>query len=289
MSAVVADFEAVLADDPVDLAKAALVIARIEYPTLDAGPSIDTLDRLGERAAARLGGAAAASARSRIATLNAFLFEEEHFAGNRAHYMDFRNSLLNVVLGRRLGIPITLALVYMEVARRAGVAVEGVAFPGHFLMRVPLGARDPDLPALVLDPFTGGAEMDDAACQRLLGTHLGHLSDELPFDRALLRPCSVRQMLARMLNNLKRTYVDLRSFPQAKAATDLLLVLDPMMHAERRDRGLLAYHLDDYAGALRDLEDYLRLNSWSAGSERDEHDQIWEHVKTLRRRVAAFN
>lgn len=289
MTAVVADFEATLSDDPVDLARAALVIARIEYPTLDAAPSLDALDRLGERASARLAGGATASVGSRIATLNAFLFEEEHFAGNRSHYMDFRNSLLNVVLGRRLGIPITLALVYMEVARRAGVEVEGIAFPGHFLMRVPLGARDPDLPALVLDPFSGGAEMDDAACRRLLGTHLGQLGDELPFDRALLRPCSARQMLARMLNNLKRIYVDLRSFPQAKAATDLLLVLDPMMHAERRDRGLLAYHLDDYAGALRDLEDYLRLNSWSAGSERDEHHQIWEHVKTLRRRVAAFN
>ena len=289
MSAIVADFEATLADDPVDLAKAALVIARIEYPTLDAAASIDTLDRLGERATARLAGAAAASVRSRIATLNAFLFEEEHFAGNRSRYMDFRNSLLNVVLGRRLGIPITLALVYMEVARRAGVDVQGVAFPGHFLMRVPLGARDPDLPALVLDPFSGGAEMDAAACQRLLGTHLGQLSDDLPFDQALLAPCPARLMLARMLNNLKRIYVDLRSFPQAKAATDLLLVLDPMMHVERRDRGLLAYHLDDYAGALRDLEDYLRLNSWSAGGERDEHDQIWEHVKSLRRRVAAFN
>ncbi len=289
MTAIVADFEATLADDPVDLAKAALVIARIEYPTLDAAPSIDTLDRLGERAAARLGGAAAVSVRSRIATLNGFLFEEEHFAGNRAHYMDFRNSLLNVVLGRRLGIPITLALVYMEVARRAGMDVEGIAFPGHFLMRVPLGAREDELQALVLDPFHAGTEMDDAACQRLLGTHLGQLGEELPFDRTLLKPCSSRQMLARMLNNLKRIYVEVRSFPQAKAATDLLLVLDPMLHAERRDRGLLAYHLDDYAGALRDLEDYLRLNSWSAGSERDEHDQIWEHVKTLRRRVAAFN
>jgi regulator of sirC expression with transglutaminase-like and TPR domain len=289
VTAVVADFEATLADDPVDLARAALVIARIEYPTLDAAASLDTLDRLGERATVRLAAGATASLRSRIATLNAFVFEEERFAGNRAHYMDFRNSLLNVVLGRRLGIPITLALVYMEVARRAGVTVEGVAFPGHFLMRVPLGARDPDLPALVLDPFSAGAEMDDAACQRLLGTHLGQVTDDLPLDRALLRPCSARQMLARMLNNLKRIYVDLRSFPQAKAATDLLLVLDPMMHAERRDRGLLAYHLDDYAGALRDLEDYLRLNSWSASSEREEHHQIWEHVKTLRRRVAAFN
>jgi regulator of sirC expression with transglutaminase-like and TPR domain len=289
VTALVADFEAVLADDPVDLAKAALVIARIEYPELDPAASLDALDRLGERATVRLAAAATASVRSRIATLNAFVFEEERFAGNRSHYMDFRNSLLNVVLGRRLGIPITLALVYIEVARRAGMAVEGVAFPGHFLMRVPLGARDPDLAALVLDPFSGGAEMDDAACQRLLGTHLGQAADDLPFDRALLRPCSARQMLARMLNNLKRIYVDLRSFPQARAATDLLLVLDPMMHAERRDRGLLAYHLDDYAGALRDLEDYLRLNSWSASSEREEHHQIWEHVKTLRRRVAAFN
>jgi regulator of sirC expression with transglutaminase-like and TPR domain len=289
VTALVADFEAALADDPVDLAKAALVIARIEYPELDPAASLDALDRLGERATVRLAAAATASVRSRIATLNAFVFEEERFAGNRSHYMDFRNSLLNVVLGRRLGIPITLALVYIEVARRAGMAVEGVAFPGHFLMRVPLGARDPDLAALVLDPFSGGAEMDDAACQRLLGTHLGQAADDLPFDRALLRPCSARQMLARMLNNLKRIYVDLRSFPQARAATDLLLVLDPMMHAERRDRGLLAYHLDDYAGALRDLEDYLRLNSWSASSEREEHHQIWEHVKTLRRRVAAFN
>jgi regulator of sirC expression with transglutaminase-like and TPR domain len=289
VSAILADFEAALSDDPVDLAKAALVIARIEYPTLDAAVSLDALDRLGDRATARLAGEATASVRSRIATLNAFLFEEERFAGNRAHYMDFRNSLLNVVLGRRLGIPITLALVYMEVARRAGVDVQGVAFPGHFLMRVPLGARDDDLPAIVLDPFSGGAELDDAACRRLLGTHLGHLSEELPFDRSLLRPCSARQLLARMLNNLKRIYVDLRSFPQAKAATDFLLALDPMMHAERRDRGLLAYHLDDYAGALRDLEDYLRLNRWSASSAREEHDQIWEHVKTLRRRVAAFN
>jgi regulator of sirC expression with transglutaminase-like and TPR domain len=287
MSGVIADFEATIAEDPIDLARAALVIARIEYPQLDPGPSLDALARLGERASARL--APETTARARVARLNAFLFDEERFAGNRAQYSDFRNSLLNVVIGRKLGIPITLAVVYMEVARRAGLEVQGIAFPGHFLMRVPLGARDSALPALVLDPFAGGAEMDDAACQRLLGTHLGQLGDELPFDRALLRPCTTRQLLARMLNNLKRIYVDVRSFPQARLATDLLLALDPMMHTERRDRGLLAYHLDDYVGALRDLEDYLRLNSWSARSEREEHDQIWEHVKTLRRRVAAFN
>lgn len=284
----VGDFEAVLAEDPIDLARAALVIARIEYPTLDSAPSLDVLDRLGERAAIRLAGTT--SVRDRVAVLNAFLFVEERFSGNFERYADFRNSLLNVVLGRRLGIPITLALVYMEVARRTGLEIEGVAFPGHFLMRAALGARDASLPALILDPFNGGAEMNAAACQRLLGTHLSQFGDDLPFDRALLDPCPPRQMLARMLNNLKRTYVEMRSFPQAKTATDLLLAIDPMLHVERRDRGLLAYHLDDYAAALRDLEDYLRLHGWSSGKqEKGEHDQIWEHVKNLRRRVAGFN
>jgi regulator of sirC expression with transglutaminase-like and TPR domain len=295
-----ADFESVLADDPIDLARAALLIARIEYPTLEPAPSLDVLDRFGERAAVRV--ASSTSVRDRVAILNSFLFVEERFSGNLERYADFRNSLLNVVLGRRLGIPITLALVYMEVARRAGIEVRGVAFPGHFLLRVALGVREQfsaealrlpmarALPALIIDPFNGGAEMDAAACQRLLGSHLGELGDELPFDRALLNPCSPRQMLARMLNNLKRTYVEMRSFPQAKAATDLLLAIDPMLHVERRDRGLLAYHLDDYASALRDLEDYLRLHGWStAKRERSEHDQIWEHVKNLRRRVAGLN
>jgi regulator of sirC expression with transglutaminase-like and TPR domain len=287
MTALLADFETAIAEDPIDLARTALIIARIEYPDLNPGPSLDALERLGDRAAARLGGELAI--RQRVHRLNAFLFDEERFAGNRAHYHDFRNSLLNVVLGRRLGIPITLAVIYMEVAKRAGLDVQGIAFPGHFLMRVPLGAREAGLPALVLDPFSGGAEMDEAGCLRLLGTHLGQLADELPLDKTLLHPCSTRQIVARMLNNLKRIYVELRSFPQARIATDLLLALDPMLHAERRDRGLLAYHLDDYAGALRDLEDYLRLNTWSARSEREEHDQIWEHIKTLRRRVAGFN
>jgi regulator of sirC expression with transglutaminase-like and TPR domain len=289
MTSIVADFEAIIGADPIDMARAALVIARIEYPDLDPEPSLCLLEGLGERAAIRLDDGSSLTMRERIARLNAFVFEEERFAGNRAQYADFRNSLLNVVLGRRLGIPITLALVYMEVARRAGLLVQGVSFPGHFLMRVPIGARDAEAPALILDPFSGGGELDDAGCRRLLGSHLGQLGEEARLDRALLDPCTPRQMLARMLNNLKRIYVDLRSFPQAHAVTDLLVALDPMVHTERRDRGLLAYHLDNYAGALRDLEDYLRLNSWSAKSEREEHDQIWEHVKTLRRRVAGLN
>jgi regulator of sirC expression with transglutaminase-like and TPR domain len=114
------------------------------------------------------------------------------------------------------------------------------------------------------------------------------MGDESQYSSDLLRPCSARHMLARMLNNLKRTYVELRSFPQAYAATDMILAVDPTLLHELRDRGLLAYHLDHYASALRDLEDYVRLHAWT-DETRKERDEIWNHIKNLRRRVAALN
>lgn len=278
------ELQAVLAEDPIDVAQAALVIAKLEYPNLDPRPSLDLLDRLGERAARALRPVSAAPVRQRIAALNDLLYERERFAGNRGHYDDFRNSLLNVVLTRRLGIPISLAVVYMEVARRAGLEVGGVAFPGHFLLQVPSG--DPTEPAVILDPFDGGAELDEAECRALLARSLG---EDVPYETELLRPCTTRHLVARMLNNLKRTYVELRSFHQARRVTDLLLAADPTLVSERRDRGLLSYHLDDFPAALRDLEDYVQLNVWPDGSDHEERDQIWDHIKTLRRRVASMN
>ena len=283
------ELEAVLAVDPFDLADAALTIAKIEYPRLDPASHIATLDRLGAEARRRVDRIAGDSTRARVAALNVLLFEDEGFSGNHAHYDDFRNSFLNVVLGRRLGIPITLALVYMEVAHRAGIGVHGVAFPGHFLMRVDSRTANENHDDLVLDPFDGGVELDEGDCRALLARHLGTAGEDTPFDRALLRSCTRRQMLARILNNLKRTYVELRSFPQARRVTDLLLTVDPMLLSELRDRGLLSYHLDDFPAALRDLEDYLRVNNWMDESDQQERGQILEHVKMLRRRVAAMN
>jgi regulator of sirC expression with transglutaminase-like and TPR domain len=280
MTSLAAAFQAALGRNPVDLASAALVIARLEYPQLDPAPSLRVLDSIGRRAAAALDGTSARSVRTRIARLNELLFADEGFAGNRAHYDDFRNSLLNVVLDRRLGIPITLALVYIEVARRAGMDVQGVAFPGHFLLSVPAGGDE-----LILDPFSAGAELDEAGCRSLLARAMG---DDATFDTAMLRPCSARQLLLRMLNNLKRTYIELQSFPQAYRVTDLLVYGDPSLISEVRDRGLLAYQLDDYPAALRDLETYLRLAP-KPDDDTTEHEQIWEHVKALRRRVAMMN
>jgi regulator of sirC expression with transglutaminase-like and TPR domain len=279
----VPELAVVMASEPVDLARAALVIAKLEYPTLNPAPSLDRLQDFGGQAAHAAKQVAGAPPRDVLATISHELFKKNHFAGNRTHYDDFRNSLLNVVLQRGLGIPISLALVYMEVAKRANVDVQGVGFPGHFLMRGPDEA--PGARALILDPFDAGRELGELDCRALLAKTQG---EDAEYSPDLLRPCTPRQMLARMLNNLKRTYVELRSFPQAYAATNLILTVDPTLLTELRDRGLLAYHLDEHVSALADLEDYARLTAWNEENEQ-ERQEIWDHVKTLRRRVATRN
>jgi regulator of sirC expression with transglutaminase-like and TPR domain len=272
------------------LAQAALVIARIEFPRLDPEPYLARLDALGESARqviARHASGGDSSTLCCIRAVNEHLFAELKFAGNHDKYEDPRNSCLNEVLDRRTGIPITLAVVYMEVARRAGLQVDGVNFPGHFLVRCPeAGNRRGS--GLILDPFHGGTLLSEHDCRLLLQRHVG---GEVTFSRSLLAPATRLQVVVRMLLNLKRLYVHMRSFPQARDVTELLLAMTPSALSELRDRGLLAYHLNDVTGALRDLQTYLKLASMSEMDReaREEHEQIWEHVKTLRRRIAALN
>jgi regulator of sirC expression with transglutaminase-like and TPR domain len=283
------------------LAPAALVIARVEYPTLDAAPYLQRLERMGEAAVGRLQRREDAGLPSQIATLNGYLYEELGFSGNSEQYDDPRNSFLNEVLDRRLGIPISLAAVYLEIGRRAGLLLEGVNFPGHFLVRAPHAGED-----LIVDPFHAGALLSEVDCRQLLRQYVG---EDAAFDQSLLATATRQHIVVRMLVNLKRLYVRMRSFPQARAVADLLLAVDPSALSELRDRGLLAYHMEDFASALRDLETYLRLMprgdspdpdaQFDAGSldeedggddqETSESSRIWEHVKTLRRRVAGFN
>ena len=278
------------------LAPAAFTIAGVEYPALDAAPYLQRLERMGEAAAGRLQRQQSGSARTSVATLNAYLYEELGFSGNRDHYDDPRNSFLNEVFDRRVGIPISLAVVYLEIGRLAGVRLEGVNFPGHFLVRAPAetGGADEDL---IIDPFHCGALLSEVDCRQLLRQHVG---EEAAFDRRLLATATRQQIVVRILVNLKRLYVRMRSFPQARAIADLLLAVDPSALAELRDRGLLAYHMEDFAAALKDLEAYLRLMPRDAAhtdalpddntdEPASESAQIWEHVKTLRRRVAGFN
>ena len=291
-----------------DLAPAALAIARVEYPSLDSGPYLATLDRMGEEAAARIGVASGHPEQDTVRAFNEYLYDEQGFAGNRERYDDPRNSFLNEVLDRRTGIPISLAVIYLEVARRAGLRVDGVNFPGHFLLRTgPVSAAASGAEVLIIDPFHGGAQLSSYDCRQLLRQHVG---EEAAFDTTLLLPASRHDIVVRMLVNLKRLYVRMRSFPQARFISTLLLGVDPSAISELRDRGLLAYHLQDFASALRDLEEYLRLAPKSieaaesdvvaehedeeseegdGGEDSDDATQIWEHVKTLRKRVAGFN
>src|SRR5688572_23792606 len=237
------------------LAPAALVIARIEYPRLDVEAYLATLDRMGDCAhravqceAERTGDTSTLSC---IKAFNKYLFDDLHFVGNRDKYEDPRNSCLNEVLDRRTGIPITLSVVYMEIARRAGLQVDGINFPGHFLVRCP---ETQNSPFLIIDPFHAGALLSEHNCRLLLQKHVG---TDVAFSKSLLAPATRLQIIVRMLLNLKRIYVHMRSFPQARDVTELLLAITPSALSELRDRGLLAYHLNDVTAALRDLQAYL--------------------------------
>src|SRR5262245_7069449 len=272
------------------------MIARVEYPKLDAGPYLDQLDAIGVEARDRVADAPGLDddeapvgvdpqRYAQVMALNQYLFGEMRFVGNERHYEDPRNSFLNEVLERRTGIPITLALLYIEIARRAGLTVEGVNFPDHFLMRC-RARRGTPYEDLIIDAFYGGALLTRDALERR-AVRAGRASR---LD-ALLRRATKPQILVRMLLNLKHLYVEMRSFPQARDVTELLIAVDPSAINELRDRGLLAYHLNDFSAALRDLQAYLRLASSATLSdeERKEQAQIWEHVKTLRKRVASLN
>jgi regulator of sirC expression with transglutaminase-like and TPR domain len=267
-------------------ARAALVAARIAYPRLDPSAWLAELDVYGEAARQHLelGIGGNPPTRTRLRVVSEFFFGQLGFVGNREHYEDPRNSFLNDVIARRTGIPITLAIVFMEIAGRAGLTVDGVNFPGHFLMRCPEPDR-PEPTALIVDPFNGGAVLSDADCLRLLRTHAGA---DARLEPGLLQPASKQTILLRMLLNLKRAFVRVRSFDYARDVSELLVALDPSALTELRDRGLLASHLRDYAAALRDLEAWLAATA-GQGDDVAEVREVWDHVKALRRRLASLN
>jgi len=271
-------------------APGALVIASVEYPALVAEKYLARLDAIGDEALTAVDARAGVEGplHARVEAINGCLYGTLGFRGNRDHYGDVRNSCLNQVIDRRTGIPITMAIVYMDVARRAGLRAEGINFPGHFLVRVWDGAAGSHAGAgLIVDAFNDGTILTEQDCRALLARH----DDTVPFRPELLARASRRQVFVRMLVNLKRLYVQNRSFPQAHVVTDALLALSPSSLAELRDRGLLLYHLHDYSAALRDLEKYLRLLTLTDKSDdsREETTQVWDHVKSLRRKVASLN
>jgi regulator of sirC expression with transglutaminase-like and TPR domain len=243
------DFAALVAAEPADLARGALLIARIGHPMLDPAPEIARLDALADAARPRLDGAR--TARERAVALAAHLFDEGGFRGNTREYYDPRNSFLNDVLARRTGIPITLAVVLIEVGARLGLCLEGVGFPGHFLVRVP----DPQAP-LLLDPFVG-RPLDDRALLDRYRALAARGASAVPI--AALETADVRGILSRMLRNLLRIYVERDDNARALETVDLVLVLHPDSAEDVRLRGILYQHLECFAAARDDLRRYLAL------------------------------
>jgi regulator of sirC expression with transglutaminase-like and TPR domain len=234
-------------NEPIDLAEVALLIAQEEYPDIEVSRYLRCLDELA--AAARALVCAGAPAAEQVAQLNQFLFLEQGFAGNSENYYDPRNTYLNEVLDRRTGIPISLGVVYSEVAQRLDLPVYGVSFPGHFLVKC---VGDPDI---IIDPYFGTVISEEECWQRLRGIY----GSKTRFDRRLLCPASAREILVRMLSNLKQMYVDSADFTRALTCVDRILLLVPDLPRELRDRGILYQRLECYAAALRDFERYLKL------------------------------
>src|SRR3984893_11407172 len=197
------EFSRLAASPDRDLATPALMIARLECVQLDPAPYLQQLDAMGAAARERLHASGCLRdtrpSETAVDVLNAYLFDEQGFTGNRERYEDPSNSFLNEVLERRTGIPITLAVVYMEVARRAGIQIEGVNFPGHFLMRYPPMSRAGSLD-LILDPFHRGARLSEHDCRRLLERHVGEVA---AFDSALMAQGTKAQRLHKGDVNMK--------------------------------------------------------------------------------------
>src|SRR5829696_6312642 len=224
--------EASRPEGAIDLGRAALLIGAEEEPRrADVRRCLARLDEMGEEARAR----AVRRGGSRIEALNAYLFEELGFAGNESDYYDPRNSMLHQVLGRRTGIPITLSVVYIEVGRRAGLRVEGLGLPGHFIVRASEGEGE----GVLVDPFNR-KQTDRDECQARLDLIY---EGKLTLEDAHLRPVGARGILVRMLGNLKAVYARAQLYRRALAAVERILLLTPQDIEERRDRGMLLAQL----------------------------------------------
>lgn len=262
-------------DEQIDLVRCALLIARDAYPLLDVE---SYAARVGLMAAELGPRCAGCSALERLQHLNHYLFEEQGFRGSpQEQYYDPRNSYLNEVLERRLGIPITLALLYLAVGRQLGLVLEGVNFPGHFLVRCALPGE-----GLFVDPFAGGRILEAQDLEELL--RRVNRGQAMPLEERFLQAASPRQILARMLRNLKQIHIRQRQFTQAIRAGEQILWLQPSEAEDYRDLGYLYYQVRDSRRSLDALEEYLRRTG-----EPEDAGEVRSLIQDLASRLGALN
>jgi regulator of sirC expression with transglutaminase-like and TPR domain len=242
-------------DSRIDLARACLMIAQDAYPGLDVDRYLGEIERMAIRLRARMPQSNAAE--EKVVALNQFLFDDLGYWGNTDDYYDPRNSYLNEVIDRKTGTPISLSILYMELGRRIGLPLEGVSFPGHFLVRLRLRGG-----MLVLDPFAGGVPQSETELRERLqrvipeGVAGGAAVGELPLDQ-FLEPASNRQILTRVLRNLKGIYREKDKPERMLEVLNRMLVVAPDASSELRDRGYVYQRLECWRPALKDLTDYV--------------------------------
>lgn len=241
-------FQKELAQPTLNLPRLALLYAQnIAYPALSIERYVCQLEQLAELCRPRMTGLDPAEQALAIAQ---FLFEEEGFQGNITDYQNPSNSYLNDVLDYRLGIPITLSVVFLTVAQKLNLRVYGIGLPGHFLVGIPTGQTP-----LFLDPFHTGRVVSDQDCVRLIRQATGY---SLPLQSHWLEPVSSREILLRMLNNLRLAYAQQEQWALAWRAVAHLRLVAPTRPEFVRDEGLLLYQLGQYRQATTCLEQYLQ-------------------------------
>jgi len=260
-----------LPEDALDLGLGALLIAQVEHPGLSPAHSLRHLDEL----AAASGAARVGDPLKALHRLREFLFAEEGFTGNADDYYDPRNSCLNDVLERRVGIPITLSLVLMEVGRRVGLSIVGVGLPGHFVVRAEV-ASEP----VLLDPFEGGAVLTHERAADLVARAVGR---RVQLTEAHFVPATKQQMLGRMLMNLRGIYCRRGEWSKALAVFDRLLTLDERA-AHLRDRGTVLVKLGQLHRGAVDWGRYLEACSGANDAE-----SVRRQLRRVRERLAALN
>jgi regulator of sirC expression with transglutaminase-like and TPR domain len=256
--------------DQIDIARAALLYARDAYPNLDVNSYLARLDDMAEELSLRL------NHQHPITAINGFLFDELAFRGNEDHYFDPRNSFLNQVLDRRIGIPITLSVIYLELARRLHLPMKGIGLPGHFVVRY-----DGDQDVLYLDPFNRGKTLTEQDCRRQVTAISG---GRLAFDPSFLTPLNSRQILSRMLRNLKAIYTAQGDFKSAVGTVEKLILLNPKMIEEIRDLGVLHYYAGHKLKAVGCLEKYLEL-----APDAEDIEIVRHNLRVIIEKVARWN
>ena len=264
-----------LAADPADagdLAHAVLALATDEYPDLDAGNYLRRLDDFASELAPKLVGCL----ESKVGALSEFLFEREGFIGNAPFYHDPRNSYLNDVIDRKLGIPITLSLLAMAVGRRCDLEIVGVGLPGHFVAKAIEGQTE-----VIFDPFHGGMPLSLADCSALVESVCGAAFDPTPENLAATPP---RAIVRRVLTNLKSTYTEVGDYRRAARVTGRLAQLDPTDLLQRRDWGVFLAQAGEAHRAIDPLEAYL-------AAKPQDHDTlaVQQYLKHVRGIVAGWN